>query len=229
MSDFISRLIKCLSDSSSDGPDPRIKELEDELEKRDDFLEEMKKAQEIDLKKLQEDLKRAEHDIAVVNQLLTMRINIPSIRPALVGVPLEVGNPFDYALFRDFNDKIDLQTSDDEYHVFSLDKWKEILAPIQAEVEDQQGRWTGSIGDCDNFALTMSSFVAIAFKDADLNRQGAFAYVKGGKIAADAHAYNGFLTDDDKFYIFEPQNGEVIGELHQGTGKYWSRRVHFLA
>jgi len=76
---------------------------------------------------------------------------------------------------------------------------------------------------CDDWALVMASFVTCAFKAAGLDKQGAFCV-----IWSNSHAYNGFITADGKFHVYEPQNNSVVGELSKTSDIYETRYIWFL-
>lgn len=229
----LTKLLECLFGSPrQDERDAEIRKLKNDLKglnEKVDLISKSRDKKQDKIDDLKQELDVAEDKIKEMKKDLDKKVDVPDIKSFIEGEPSTKVDPLNMTLFHDYDDKIDLQTSDDNYYAYTKDTWKALLKPIQEEVKQHQGYWRNDIGDCDNFALSMSAIVAMAFNKAKNSKQGAFAYVKGGKTAAKAHAYNGFLTSDDGFYLFEPQDGEIIGKLEEGTDKYETRKVHFLA
>jgi len=75
---------------------------------------------------------------------------------------------------------------------------------------------------CDNWATTMYDFMSIMFLQAGLRRQGGFMVVWSR-----THAFNAFMDVEGKSYIYEPQNGKVVGCLDAGEGSYKPRKIWF--
>ena len=42
-----------------------------------------------------------------------------------------------------------------------------------------------------------------------------------------SHAFNAFMDTEGKSYIYEPQNGNVVGRLDDGSGSYMPRKIWF--
>lgn len=120
--------------------------------------------------------------------------------------------------------------SDDGYYAFTEEEWLRILAPIQAEVKKKLGFPKNEINNCDNWTLTMCALVAIAFRDAGLDKQGAFL-----KLVSKPHSYCGFMMPDYTVRVYEPLSGEVVGRLGEtgpgdyGSGTYRTEQAFFLA
>lgn len=116
----------------------------------------------------------------------------------------------------------DVLVADLEYYALPYDTWIDILEPIQKETVKARGKWVKEISDCDNFATTMYDFMSILFLKAGLKRQGGFMVVW-----SNMHAFNAFMDTEGKSYIYEPQNGSVVGRLDEGSGSYMPRKLWF--
>jgi len=116
----------------------------------------------------------------------------------------------------------DVLVADEEYYALPYDTWMKILPPIQVETVKARGKWVKEISDCDNFATTMYDFMSILFLKAGLKRQGGFMVVWSR-----THAFNAFIDVDGKSYIYEPQNGSIVGRLDEGSGSYIPRKIWF--
>jgi chromosome segregation ATPase len=84
-----------------------------------------------------------------------------------------------------------LTTADLVYHSLPQEMWDSILPPIQKEVRKHLGTFKAQIADCDDFALIMQSFVAIAFARVwpKVSLQAAFL-----TTWSRSHAYNAYVT-----------------------------------
>ena len=116
----------------------------------------------------------------------------------------------------------DVLCADEEYYALPYDTWMKILPLIQAETAKARVKWVKEVGDCDNWATTMYDFMSILFLKAGLKRQGGFMV-----IWSNTHAFNAFMDTDGKSYIYEPQNGNVVGRLDDGSGSYMPRKIWF--
>jgi len=132
-------------------------------------------------------------------------IDIPDIKP--VAVDPVVVRPYDMRLDRR---GFDVLFADAEYYAFRANVWESILKPIWREKSKAINMWKRQVADCDDHALVVASFVAMAFEESGFDRQGAFLIVW-----SPTHAYNAFITDDKKVWIYEPQSGKIKGELMQ--------------
>lgn len=117
----------------------------------------------------------------------------------------------------------DMVMADLTYHTFPKDKWVEMLAKIQPEMRKALGSWVIDISDCDDMALVMNAFMVIAFKSAGLRYQGAFMIAWSR-----THAYNLYVDDENKIWIYEPQNGNTVGLLSEGTDSYDTKKIWFI-
>lgn len=103
----------------------------------------------------------------------------------------------------------DLEVGDLQYLTWSKDVWLAVIELIRPEVKKVLGIVKPEISDCENWAATMSNFIAHAFRNAGLDKQGAVFIAWSRK-----HAYNGFVDLDGKAWIFDPMFTEyLIGEL----------------
>jgi len=82
---------------------------------------------------------------------------------------------------------------------------------------------------CDDFALLMAAMVAYSSYKSGFNKQLAF-----GIAWSMVHAYNVFITKDDKVWVYEPQTNVIIGEANEiKKGKsndyiYFTREIWFM-
>lgn len=125
-------------------------------------------------------------------------------------------------LFRDY----DVRPADDEYYLLPIEKWGEILAPIQAEVKESLKRWRTNVSDCDDWAYVMGAVVTQYFAKSGVSRQGAFMIV-WDITGANRHAYNAFIDTDKNVWIYEPQDGTIIGKLGETPDPYDSNWLWF--
>ena len=121
----------------------------------------------------------------------------------------------------------DTKVADAEYYLLPYDKWLEILTPIQKEVKKAVGSWKPNISDCDDFAYIMGASVTLFFINAQINRQGAFMVV-WDITGEQRHAYNAFMDNTQTVWIYEPQNGSIIGKLGETTGAYETNWIWYL-
>lgn len=118
--------------------------------------------------------------------------------------------------------KYDLLCADLEYYALPKDSWLTICSLIQREVSSVLKEWKQSISDCDDWALLMNSFVAIAFVEAEMDKQGAFTVAWSPK-----HAYNTFTDDEGTTWVYEPQSNIVKGVLGETDAPYDTKMVWF--
>jgi hypothetical protein len=104
---------------------------------------------------------------------------------------------------------------DEYYHLYPYAVWEDILALVQSETKEEIGRWRTDVSDCDDFATIMRAAMALSFIDARSKYQGAFSWARSR-----GHAYNAFVDDALNIWIFEPQNGAIIGKLYE-TDNPW--------
>lgn len=114
----------------------------------------------------------------------------------------------------------DVNIADVSYYVLTSSQWINILGPIQDEVKAVLESWKPEVSDCDDFALLMNAFVAMAFEEAGLDHQGAF-----GIAWSKTHAYNFFIVSNGKTLVYEPQTDNVMGEIRQLSGTYDTRLI----
>jgi len=116
----------------------------------------------------------------------------------------------------------DVVAADTEYYALPYETWMTVLPIIQVETVKARGKWIRAISDCDNWATTMYDFMSILFLKAGLRRQGGFMVVWSR-----THAFNAFMDVEGKSYIYEPQNGKVVGCLDASEGSYKPRKIWF--
>jgi hypothetical protein len=115
----------------------------------------------------------------------------------------------------------DLEVGDLQYVTWSKDVWLAIIDMMRPFVKEIHGRSEVPINDCENFAASMANFTAHAFRNADLDMQGALFIAWSYK-----HAYNGFVDLEGKAWIFDPmQTDYMIGELGQNLGEMYETKM----
>lgn len=153
--------------------------------------------------------------VASLAGALAESIQIPDVS-AHVGSK-NVVEPYQDPAFTGLN----LLCADLEYYALPYVSWLALLEPVQAEV-DKVLQYRRQVSDCDDWALVMSSFLALAFIDAGLDKQGAFMIQW-----SPTHAYNAFMTGEGDVWIYEPQSGQVVGKLGDAVEPYDSWMVWF--
>ena len=186
---------------------------------RDLLLEEVAEL-EGQVDKLEEDSKWYVKRLKTLESALEDAIVIPEIELADGDL---TPYSFDGWPFGDYDTKI----ADREYYLLPYDKWIEILTPIQQEVKAALGAWRPEVSDCDDFAYVMGASVTQFIANARVSRQGAFMVV-WDITGTQRHAYNAFMDDEGNVWIYEPQNGNIVGKLGETTGAYESNWIWFM-
>ena len=109
------------------------------------------------------------------------------------------------------------------YYTLPLDDWKKVLTKIQ---QTFKAVWTYEIFDCDDFALLTSAMLTYAWYKSVatvLSLQLAF-----GIAWSKTHAYNVFIDNNRKVWIYEPQTNEIIGELGKTSAPYDTIEIWFM-
>jgi len=150
--------------------------------------------------------------VSELSGILARSIQVPDIKSY-------VGDPVIYDPWGDPPPIVDHVVADNNYYCYPYESWVGILAPIQAEVKKTLKRWQSEVSDCDDFALVMAGLVAVAFRNVGGVKQGAFFVAWSS-----THAYNVFRDASGDWWIFEPQNGAVIGKLALFTEKPYDTR-----
>jgi len=113
--------------------------------------------------------------------------------------------------------------ADASYITFTEENWHKILSLIQPKVVKVLKEWRNQISDCDDWALLMSSFIVWSCVKSNLYKQAAFCI-----IWSSSHAYNGYITTENKIYIYEPQTNKKIGRLGKTKPPYDSKFIWFM-
>lgn len=96
-------------------------------------------------------------------------------------------------------------SADYQYYALSLEDWKEVLTILHdILINELKAYYTAEVFDCDDFALLMNALVVYASYKL-LNKQLAFA-IAWSKI----HAFNIFITNNYRVYIYEPQTNQIF-------------------
>jgi len=139
--------------------------------------------------------------VSELSGILARSIQVPDVKGY-------IGDPIMYDPWSDPPPIADSVVADNNYYCYPYESWAGLLAPIQGEVKETLKRWRSEVGDCDDWALVMAGLVAVAFSNANSRRQGAFFVAW-----SHTHAYNAFRDAPGDWWIYEPQNGAVIGKL----------------
>jgi hypothetical protein len=93
-------------------------------------------------------------------------------------------------------------TADLVYETFPMTTWIDVLSAIHRA---NPLSYTKAIMDCDDFALVFAAIVAKSAYNCGHKCQPAFCI-----IWSKTHAFNGFIDDQDKLHIYEPQNNNIV-------------------
>jgi len=177
-------------------------------------------------KELRTEIKRLEKSAAWFEA--RMKTLEKALEDAMVIPELSVDES-ELAVYR-FEGKIfagyDLRVADLEYYQLPYDAWIELLASVQREVGESLSKWRANVSDCDDWAYVMGATVVQAFVKAGLDKQGAFM-ILWDMTGAQKHAYNGFMDTDGQVWVYEPQDGTVVGKLGETSGAYETDWVWF--
>lgn len=110
--------------------------------------------------------------------------------------------------------------ADEIYTTLPSDGWKPILSTVRAMF---QASWTSEVFDCDNFAVLMNSLVQYVNYKNGGKRALAFGYAY-----SDTHAYNFFIDVNGLVWIYEPQDGRVIGLIGRTPKPYNTVMTYML-
>lgn len=158
---------------------------------------------------LQSEKEQLENKVKVLTDTLADRFAIPVIDPVLSGaVQLD---PWNYP----YPKPSMVSISDNHYETYPYEVWEKIIQRVWPTVNVVQGRYIAEKGDCDNYADTMSSFMGLSFRNSSSKLQGAWL-----RIGSRGHAFNGFIDDQNKLWLFEPQSGEILGEYRPDSEVY---------
>ena len=117
----------------------------------------------------------------------------------------------------------DIVIADSNYLAIDYDSWVKNLGSIYHELRNKL-KYTPNIFDCDDFALIMASTVAYSAFKSMYKIQLAF-----GIAWSDVHAYNVFVCNNGRTYIYEPQNNTVVGPLGSDLAKmYKTKKIWFM-
>jgi len=192
-----------------------VKEFDDKLQRCIDRRRELRD----EVKKLKKSVAWFEDRMKTLEKALEDAMVIPE---------LDVDES-DLAVYR-FEDKTfmgyDLRLADWEYYQLPYDAWIELLAAVQREVGESLTKWRVNVSDCDDWAYVMGATVVQAFVKAGLERQGAFM-ILWDMTGEQKHAYNGFMDTDGQVWVYEPQNGTVVGKLGETSGAYETDWIWF--
>lgn len=118
----------------------------------------------------------------------------------------------------------DCEVADLEYCSFTLDEWKIILSDIFNELKPKED-YKSRVFDCDDFALVFSAVLAYSAFKSGFTEQPAFAITW-----SNVHAFNLFITNENKIYVYEPQNNHIMTfDDVMMSDTYKIRKVWFMS
>lgn len=125
-----------------------------------------------------------------------------------------------YDTFSDY----DIICADIYYQKYSYDDWITILTRLYENISDKL-EYTPEICDCDDFALLYSGILSYSAYKSGLTIQPAFCM-----LWSRTHAFNGFVDNQNRMWIFEPQNNKIIGQLRENNDKtYDVQKIWFMS
>ena len=142
-----------------------------------------------------------------------------SISPVVINAKQKnIAKPYNIANIKD------CEVGDLEYYSFTLAEWKTILTDIYNELKPKE-TYTTRIFDCDDFALVFSGILAYSAFKSGFVLQPAFAIAW-----SNTHAFNLFVTSDNKVYLYEPQSGKIMtwNEANK-IDSYKVRKIWFMS
>lgn len=118
----------------------------------------------------------------------------------------------------------DMVIADAKYITYTIEDWRNILHRLHRTLGNKY-KYTENIWDCDDIALLYSAILSYSAYRVGLTKQPAFCI-----IWSTTHAYNGFITSDNEIFLYEPQNGNIIGKLNNNNGNmYDSKKIWFMS
>ena len=150
-------------------------------------------------------------------------ITIPEL--ALDEDKLIVVKPAAEEAFRSYSDFV---IADSEYYLLPYSEWIKVLDLIYNELKNWVDEvsvlsWIKYVWDCDNWSDAIKSLLCMGVLKAGFKRQLAFmiTWQKG------RHAYNAFMDEEKKIWIYEPQSNAVIGRLGETRDPYDTNMIWF--
>ena len=184
------------------------------------FQECQQKYQELE-RKYEEDCAYYEARIKTLTEQLLRGVKLPDLKPLIKNGITEV-----YPRQFLYKYAYDWETADLTYLSLDMDDWKRVLTAVKKTII---GTWTTDVFDCDDFALVMAAMVAYSSYKSGFSKQLAF-----GIAWSHVHAYNVFITKDEKIWVYEPQTNRIIGEANEiKKGKksnyiYFTKEIWFM-
>ena len=117
----------------------------------------------------------------------------------------------------------DIVIADNAYLAMDYDSWIDNLGRVYHNLHDKL-IYTPNIFDCDDFSLVFASTIAYSAFESMYKIQPAF-----GIAWSSNHAYNVFICNNGRTYIYEPQNNNVVGSLEDNLAKmYKTKKIWFM-
>ena len=148
-------------------------------------------------------------------------IQIPNISDVVEGNLVEV-EPI--SVLRNYGYE-DVVKADKTYYALPKKKWIKLLTRIYDNVNPLLEYNLESL-DCDDYSTIYASLVALTFY---LNRKTSKHQLAFGIAWSKTHAFNLFVDDKERVWIYEPQTNEVVNEIHKvRRDMYKARKVWFM-
>ena len=200
------RLCSCLEEKKS--LEDRVKELEHKIKLLEDDVEYYEK----ELGKLQAILKGEVLRVPAFHEIIG---DIPTKTVEIPCGPLEEIIKTDEWKrgTRDMIFRCDVDRADMQYLVMTKTKWEKFLKVVNEPVEKLA--YKQPIFDCDDYALLLAGMVVYSVQKSRqlMDKQLAF-----GICWSPVHAFNCFVTSDERIFLWEPQASYSPVEL---TKDWW--------
>jgi len=213
----------------------QIQELTDsnrQLERENQQLTSELTSAGMQIKELNADIEFYLNRIDALEGMLEAAIQIPDVTDLVPpGIEKALVKPYEHPEFireepnrpkRVYN----VVCGDLEYWGLPKATWIDLIDRIRPVVREAHGWPDVPVNDCENWAASMSNFMANALRKTELDKQGAL-FIAWSPL----HAYCGFVDSELRVWIFDPMGGPdyMRGELGVDAfpDKYDTRSVWF--
>jgi len=119
----------------------------------------------------------------------------------------------------------DVVVADIKYLSVPKKKWKKLLLRIYDSIRPLE-EYIPELFDCDDYATIFSSLVILTFYT---NFKWAKHQLAFGIAWSNIHAFNLFIDNEERVWVYEPQNNRIVGEIHEvKEGIYKVKKVWFM-
>ena len=155
------------------------------------------------------DLNQAARDIAYLTET---KLNLAEVIAHHIKTPRfksYTGSAEKYNVFNDLDAPPVIHgVYDREYLCFTEHDWAGILKTIYSSIRDAKLKWQSEKFDCENFAEVSLYLSAMGGVKAGLSLEPCFGWARSR-----THAFNVYRVKDGRWMIWEPQTGQMKGEL----------------